>query len=375
MRNFLFILLTLCALSKLQAQDGNNIPVGTWRIHAPYLNSFHLAIDESNGKVYSCSGEGLLYADPDGSVHGLTLLDGLTSMQFNTLGYDATTRTVLIAYKDGNLDILRNNTIINVNDIFRSTSLTGSKSINHILTDNGKAYLAADFGVSVLDLNTLEIIETWKNISAGSATNPVYSTTLTTDKDSVFIATQNGVLGAKLAPGINLMDYNNWKLYGSVEGLPNLNAIGVASYNGIVYSGFNQNGIYALAGSQWIPTSSPITSSSLVRNLRSSSQGVLICADYFAIKMTSPTSSTTIVPSGTPADCNYDALGTLWISDQGSGLSSSGTSGNKTYKLNGPDHNSHFKLHFKNNNMISCAGAYEKMQHQPTYNNLGYYEF
>ena len=68
---------------------------------------------------------------------------------------------MFIAYKNSNIDLVtEDGSIVNISDIYRK-SLSGSKIINDVCFNDEFAYIACDFGISILNLNKKEFAETY----------------------------------------------------------------------------------------------------------------------------------------------------------------------------------------------------------------------
>src|SRR5690606_16183444 len=70
------------------------------------------------------------------------------------------------------------------------------------------------------------------NIGPNGSQIKIYSSTI--NKDSIFLATEIGVLVA--AKESNLLNFNNWLLFTSDNGIPTDNVIGVVNYDDSVYA-------------------------------------------------------------------------------------------------------------------------------------------
>jgi hypothetical protein len=92
----------------------------------------------------------------------------------------------VITYQSGNIDLLQNNTITHINAIASSAIIT-DKRINHIYFSGNVAYLAANFGVVVLDLQRQEIRETYRNLGINGSNLAIYASTIS--ESTIFLAT------------------------------------------------------------------------------------------------------------------------------------------------------------------------------------------
>lgn len=166
------------------AQEG----IGRWRDCLDYTTVYHVV--PTGERIYgSCRGGIYYYSTNDGSATGLGKATGLSDVEVATIAYDHTTQSLVVAYSNANIDILRGDRVYNISDIKRS-EVAGNKSINHIRFHDGSAWLATGFGIVVVDLGRHEIRETYY-IGAGGAHIAVFDIAFTAD--SIYAATAEGL--------------------------------------------------------------------------------------------------------------------------------------------------------------------------------------
>jgi len=200
------VILMVFSSNKIYAQSGN-IPIGTWRYHTSYNNATTVA--QAGSKVYCGTEGGLFYFDKEeNSVNKLQKLDGLNDLEVNVLYYHQPTKALIIGYKSGNIDVVRNNTIYNIPYILNANNITGSKNINAISGYKNIALIACDFGVVLLNIPKLEIQESWLNIGEGGSA--IVANDIVAIGDSVFVGTSKGLFSSKF-DSRNLMDFSNWR--------------------------------------------------------------------------------------------------------------------------------------------------------------------
>jgi hypothetical protein len=360
--NRLLFLLNAILLVFGASGQGNNIPIGDWRVHLPY-SSVH-SVEMADSKIYASSVVNAFYYDyTDNNITILSKVNGLNDIEITKIRYHQGLRLTVIGYSNGNVDLIRDDqSIININDISRK-SIVGSKQINDIGFSGNYAYLCCDFGVCVLDLKKLEIKETYESLAAAGGSNSVYSCSFNSAGDSIFLATTNGVMVGRINQAINLMDYNNWYTYPSSQGIPNTDVRAVINYKGLIYAAVESKGLYVLGVTNWTKSTIPLDSN--FRNIRISNQKLIICAGQ---RITVATAHTTYnyVTQGNisvPYDAIYDQYGNLWIGDHNLGLfTNKGSSSFYLISPNGPDHNIVFKLCYVNNNIIATAGGYNVVE-------------
>jgi hypothetical protein len=133
-----------------------NIPVGAWRDHLP-LN-IGIAITQTPEKVYTATDRGLIVLQKeDNSFEALTKAKGLSDLSLSAIGYHEGTSTVVVGYRNGNIDFIRGNEIVNMADIKRTPLVAGPKQIYSIKFRGDDAYLCTSFGLVVLDMQRREI--------------------------------------------------------------------------------------------------------------------------------------------------------------------------------------------------------------------------
>lgn len=211
-----------------------------------------IAVTQGNGKIY-CAAKGGLYAynQSDNSLELMSKLTGISDVSITAINFDALTNTLVVAYKNANVDLIQNGVITNLPDI-KIKSIQGNKSINNIFFRNGYAYLACGFGVVVVDLNKRETRETYYIGPLGSAINV---RDVNSDGTQLFAATEKGIYTAPLN-SFNLADYNSWT---KQPGLPDSTYNSLAYFNGYMYANLSKpisagDRIYKYNGTTWIAT-------------------------------------------------------------------------------------------------------------------------
>lgn len=190
------------------------IPTNTWRTHADYFNAKGVEIIEKN-KIYCFSKNGFFYFDKaTNQTVILSKLNGLSETLISQIRYSSDLKALLIAYETGNLDLMSIDSegspykIQNINFIKETDAIQDSKAINQIEFRGDFAYLAADFGLVVLDVKKNEIKETYQNIGKNGTKVAVKQIAFVSD--SIFVNTSGGILGAKFSPTTNLQFFGNW---------------------------------------------------------------------------------------------------------------------------------------------------------------------
>lgn len=201
-------------LCLLAFQTFAQIPTKTWRTHNNYVNLKGVEVVEK--QVYAFSDNGFFYFDKlNKQTVKLSKSDGLAEANLAQIKYSPAIKKLLIAYENGNLDLVETDSyglpgdIHNIEFIKNTNSIQTSKRINAIEFQGDFAYLASDFGLVVLDTKKAEIKETYQNIGSGGKELSLKQ--LLFARDSIFVNTPDGILGARFSPEVNLQYYGNWK--------------------------------------------------------------------------------------------------------------------------------------------------------------------
>lgn len=190
--NLLLTLLFSCL--SLVAQ----IPVGAWRTHFSYSNVKQVI--ETSDRVYGLSSGELYYYDKqDQSIGLLNKENGLSDSQIYNAAYDKENNVFVIAYSNGNIDILKSDGIFNIPDL-KNKVMESEKLTNEISFNATNAYLSTSFGIVVLNLSKAEIKETYL-FNQNTFSSKVF-------EGYVYCCRNNRVYKGSIKS--NLLDLNNW---------------------------------------------------------------------------------------------------------------------------------------------------------------------
>ena len=372
------ILVLLLFSSVLYGQNNTNIPVGTWRTQLPTTSVSTIALNQN--KLYCASVISSFTLDTDdGYLSPLSKIDGLTESDITVIRYNEKTNIGIIGYQSGNIDIIINGNLNNFNAILQS-NIQGSKKINGISIYNQIAFISCDFGVLLIDLVKIEVKESWLSLNVNGLPNKIYGCTLNDSQDSVFLATQIGLLSAPYYtpnnPGLNLMDFTSWQI---INPVPSQSVSSVASLNGSIYCAISNAGLFVQNGTIWQNVNLPsFNTSNLCYNLNYSNNSLVLSAQGQVYIISSPTTITLISGSGggfsNVQDAIYDHSGNLWLGDANNGLIKLLNGKLLNYSLNGPLSPSAFSIYYYNNTILVNAGGYNQTTFLSNYNYNGFFE-
>ena len=334
-------LIIILPLVCLEAMGQDLIPIGTWRSHFSFRNAQLLT--EANNRIYAATDNAFMYVDlDDNSINRITRTDGLSDINISALGYSMETDWLVIGYTSGNIDLYNDTQIVNLSQI-TSAQLTGSRRINSIATVSETAYLATDFGVIVLDLSSFEIRESYLNLGPSGERAGIND--LIVFNDSLFLATDAGIISARPDVTVNLLDFRNWKRINSVLPIATQEVDFLTTINDQVVAGIKDQGLFSRSDFEW---SELADFSSEIRRLNASSSELLVSLENELVAVNPLDGVSEVIgyaENEQPSDVIVEN-GNIWIADQLSGLYT-GVPGNfQQLALEGPGSNAINKLHY-----------------------------
>ncbi len=186
--------------------------VGEWQDQLSFGRAISLV--EARGLIYCGTRSGLFYYNPlTAEMHKWSKVNGLSDVDIAVVAYSEEHNTLIIAYANSNIDLLKDDVITNIPDIKRK-QITGSKRINSIHLIGDEALLSCGFGIIRMNLVRKEIASTYY-IGPGGDHTEVYETVIF-NYDSIFAATDKGVFKAY----INHPELENYLSWEPVPGQP-----------------------------------------------------------------------------------------------------------------------------------------------------------
>ena len=312
---------------------------GDWQVHLPTNRPLQLA--DAGDRLYVVTENSFYFLDKKlNTTQVLSTRDGLNDVNAAVVGYDSVRQQTVVVYRNGNIDVLAaNGRVRNLSDILRK-SVQGDRTINDVYVDARptvrRAFISTGFGLVVLNLDRLEISDTYAAIGPGGAGVRVFSAT--TVRDSLFVATSMGVQAGRLRD--NLLDYHNWTP-------PLLNgAQKLATYKGRVYTVLNYNNLYCYKVNAWQPIYGYYANE--FRALVPSSAGLLIADALAGVRVFDGVGSAgnppVLLPPGAPGDVVTDVVrsadGSYYLANYNTGLQRvppTAGAAREAYVANGPE--------------------------------------
>lgn len=316
--------------------------IGQWRDHLPYSDC--ISVKEVGTRIYAATPYSVFYYDKeDNSIQRINKVNGLSDIGISAMNYNAAYNTIVIAYTNANIDLIKNGTILNISDIKRA-SILGNKTINDIYFDGKYAYLSCGFGIVVLDVDKEEVHDTYYIGANGAQVNVLGMTK--SDQDTLYAATEKGLYIAD-AKSSNLANFQSWKKDLRVGfNAANAKYDNIVSFNGQVVvskatTSPDGDTLFRLSNGQWAKWVMDVFPP--VHHMEPSHGKLVISFVYFVRYYDSNFNLINGVYSyvgggPTPSDAVFDAAGLIWIADKNAGLVSLDQNGAFTpINLSGPN--------------------------------------
>jgi hypothetical protein len=230
----LFILLPLAVFPQIP------LGIGQWRSLVPYKNAYSIA--DAGDKVYVSANVFFFSYDKEtGALQRYDKISGLSDVGVAFVSFNPFNSTLLVVYENANIDLIHQNSIINISDIKRK-QMVGEKIIYSAWFSGNLAYLSASFGIAVLDMEKREIKDTYR-IGSNGTDKKVFS--FTSDNISFYAATEEGLKSAPVNSP-NLANYSEWSIVPVASGA----ARHVVYHAGKVVVNINDS-LFTGSGSTW----------------------------------------------------------------------------------------------------------------------------
>ncbi|NOU47795.1 MAG: hypothetical protein HOO86_12135 [Bacteroidales bacterium] len=343
-----------------QTSFAQGIGIGEWRTHLPYQQV--IDVEVVGDKTYAATPFDLfIYNHTDNSISFLNKINGLNDIGISAIKYHSGLKTLLIAYSNTNIDLVREDKIVNMSDI-KDKDLIGNKTINDVMFINNYAYVSCGFGIVVLDIEREEVFDTYLIGPLGGYIN-VYDITLFDNK--LYASTESGVYYADI-DSPNLADYNQWTKDMSLPH-PDLPFLQIEAFAGKLFANYSRNTynndtLFVFNGSAWDYFDKPNNS----RHLKMRVDGdKFILLDNYSVKVYDQNlqqlySASNFEGAGIePKAATLDVDNNLWIGDRRRGLIKSYNNGysGEIILPNGPGTTNVYEIKARGNYVWVASGG------------------
>ncbi len=357
-RHFLKTSLLLAFILPFFAYSQNdNLKIGDWKHHFSFNDCF--SIIETPTQIIGASSLGLnIFTNNDQSLSSLTKINGLSDYNLSAIAYLPDNNTIIIGYTNGNIDLIENGSVYNINDL-KIKQMDGSKRINHFLNIDNTIYCSTDFGIILINTDKKEISSSWY---IGEEASGLQIFQLVTDGNSLYAATNKGVRKTSLL-GSNPEFFENWQTIS-----PTSNPyISIALFSGRLIAALGQKGQTCSLQSFQDNIVTTFASVSYFYSMNISASELIVTSGnairFFnsSLQLTEPISSPYINETTfSPAFRNgiLDKNNNLWVADNSKGLLKRVSNNYFTpYNMQGPASNQCKQLLLAGSNLWIVAGG------------------
>ncbi|MDH6534753.1 hypothetical protein D0T51_08490 [Parabacteroides sp. 52] len=213
--------------------------IGSWQTYMSYYDT--RAVTEGNNNIFAIAGNSLFsFGKDDASIRTYSKPE-LSDTKIDTIAFNTDLNTLLIVYSNGNIDLLNEKGIHNIPFLMKDISIP-DKEINGIFFHKEKAYLSAQFGIMVINMEKKEITDTYR-LKKAVHSSCIYN-------NHLYAATPEGIIYGHLND--NLLDTNNWKSLDNIDfpkinaGFEGINIQQIYVFNEVICMHLQKRGIYYL---------------------------------------------------------------------------------------------------------------------------------
>ncbi len=336
------------------------IGIGEWRTHLPYQQVIDL--DVAGSITYAATPYDLFeYNTTDNSILLRNKVNGLNDIGISTVRYNHDLDMLFIGYTNTNIDLIKGDQIINMSDI-KDKDLIGNKVINDVMFVGSNAYVSCGFGIVVVDMEKLEIRDTYLIGPLGSYIN-VYDLALF--NHTLYAATEAGLYYADL-DSPNLADYNEWtkdtRLIHPELSYRQIETVGSQLMANYSRAGYNNDTLFLFDGTAWDYFDRANTSRH--SRLRTANESFILLNNYsvqvYNLSLAMQYSVYNVNESGIePKAATLGPDQTLWIGDRSRGLIRSTNTGftNEEILPNGPATTNVYEIKAQGKNVWVASGG------------------
>lgn len=211
---WIFVALLWCFGFNTNAQT--YLEMGSWRSHLPY-NDVNQIVEVGNS-FYVVAEKGMYRHNSEtGEIKIFSKVTGLSETQVQRIGYSESNKTLLVAYSNTNIDLIKEDRIINIPGILRRR-IVGLKEIYDVYIKGDDAYLSCSFGIVIIDLKRGRVKDSYERLNPETGESlPIYAVSYW--NDTLHAATPLGIIKAV---GNNLKDFDSWSVYYASDTVVNL---------------------------------------------------------------------------------------------------------------------------------------------------------
>lgn len=135
--------------------------IGSWRNYLAYHDVQQIQAAGSSQLFVLASNNLYRYNRQDYTIHTYDKTNGMSDVYITQIVWNKTAKRLVAVYENSNIDIIDlNDNIVNISSLY-TKAITGNKTINNVYAYNQYVYLCCGFGIVKIDVNRLEISESY----------------------------------------------------------------------------------------------------------------------------------------------------------------------------------------------------------------------
>lgn len=350
-------IISLGILASLQFTKAQVISSKKWADHFSYNNV--LAMKEDNGKIIAATENGIFYYTiSTGEITKLSKANGLHNIGITAFDYDPKSKTGVIGYSNGSMDVITPNEIKYIVDIPIAAGYNGNKKINHISITGDQAVISVGYGVSIFNIKKKEFGDSAFFLNAG-----IYeaSNEATIFGNKVYSVTNTGLKSHELNTTFPVFSTWTVEVPGAFKHID--------AETDIVFSSATSAFIYNNGTPMPLPTNFSDIQDIVV------SPNNIVVTDSRIYSFGTNGVSQNIVALGEQCNTAIAANGKIFGGTVFSGIKDEG---NNIYKPSGPQFNFAYKINlYDNNQLLVSSGARSERYNNAVFNpkRPGFYYF
>ncbi len=267
MKNLICILIISAFFSLNYAQ------IGKWE---NYTNQSDVkTVTITSDGIWAGTSGGVFFKSKQNYYKQFNLLNGLKELSILSIQKDNTGK-IWIGGKSGYISVY-NPSLEEFQTIFTiALSEKTQKQINKLIYSKGKIYACTDFGVTIIDANTLSFGDTYTKLGSFGIDSKVNNVL---PLDTLWVATEKGIAIQK-SSFTNYLDPQSWWNFTTEHGLPSNIVNVIAKFNDSIYIGTSQ-GLAVFKNNLFQPFFNDLFFNKRINDLKIKGDSLLILTDNF----------------------------------------------------------------------------------------------
>lgn len=227
--------------------------IGTWKAYMSYHDTQQI-VKAQNTLFVRASNDLYQYNLNDQSITTYDKVNALSDNKIRLIEWNNATKHLIIVYENSNIDLMDINGNVNNLSALYNKTMTQSKGVNSIYTNDVYAYLSTDFGIVKVNMERNEISQTYMlnmvingvaisngHIYARRNNGTIYSASMSTN----LLDINNWSIDPNASPNLFDQDLSTWNEY--IELVNTLNP-GGPKYNHFGFMRYENNHLYTCGG-------------------------------------------------------------------------------------------------------------------------------